>query len=449
MEIENSALMREIEEIIRSTKKPVHFNWVAQIHIGAEFHQAFRVISIDIERDYEKSFADQVMIKLMLPAGTYAKRIYPARSKLDIVLYRFPLNETGGGIDAEAAVQTQRYTAVMVDRGDPIVEANAMNTPTEESLNLSDMVTIDFQLIDKTVEQLRGASVGGVYRSVSAEDVIKTLLVGASQALTTETVQRPRGVDMVEPNNKTVRTHIVVPHGLKLVELPGHIQQKCGGVYSTGLGYYLQDNYWYVYPCYNTKRLNQSVKTLTLINVPSNKFPSIERTYRVDGNNVVALVTGQVSFRDESDARQLTEGNGVRFSDADKFMDSFAELGENKVVVSRGTSTTEVISAARANGNNNVHLSPDAITANPYAQYSEMAKRNGAVLSMVWESSLQSAVFPGMLVKIMYLDSGEIKTNVGVVLKAHHYIHMRGAGMTSNRHYSNTMLSVFVERSPS
>lgn len=448
MEIEDSALMREIQDIIKGTKKPVHFSWVAQIYIGTEPYPAFRVLSVDIVRDYEKNFADQTMIKLLLPAGTYAKRIYPARANLEIALFRYPVQEASNNTDPESTVQAERYTAIMVDRGDPIIEANAMNTPTEESLNLSDMVEIEFQLIDKTIEQLRMVSVGGIYRQCTVDDVIKTVMHNASQSISVDNVRRPRGVDMVEPNNKTEREHIVLHHGLKLVDLPTHIHEKCGGIYSTGLGYYLQDDYWYIYPCYNTKRINQSPKTLTLINVPANKFPGIERTYRVDGNNVVALVTGQVSFRDESDARQLTEGNGVRFSDASKFLEDFAELGSNKALVSRGTNTTEVVSVKRANGNNNTHLSPSAITANPYLEYSEMSRRNGGILSVVWENSLPTAIFPGMLVKMMYLDNEEIKTNVGVVLKAHHYIHMQGQGIMNTRHYSNSMLSVFVERTP-
>lgn len=449
MEIENSALMREITEIISSGSKPVYHSWFAQFHIGTETFSALKVVSVDIIRDYEGSYADQVLLTAMVPAGTYAKRIYPARSNLDVTLIRVPLGEIGDNVNLEDQVSGERYTAILLDKGDPVAEANGSVVPTEDTLNLSAMVQVQFQLIDKTIEQLRMISVGGIYRKVNVEDVLKTLMYGESQKLKVDGLKLPQGVDMVTANNQTVRDHILIPHGTQLTSLPEYVHKKCGGVYSAGIGYYLQDDFWYIYPCYDSKRTTESVRNLTFINVPSNKFPGIERTYRTNGNNTVAIVTGQVKFSDNSDATQLNAGNGVRFSDANKFMGGFTATEGNKTFISRGTNNSEFLAVKRDNGQNNVQLSENPITSNPFAEYSKLSRRSGGFLSLVWENSLPNLIYPGMVVKIMYLDGDEIKTTSGVILKVHHYVHFRGQGMMDTRYYNNSMISVFVQRKAS
>lgn len=446
MEIENSALYREVEAIITSPAKPVHYAWTAQIHTSKETLDVFRVLSIDIVRDYEGNYADQTILTAVIPAGTYAKRVYPARSNLDITVKRVQLHEVSTDVNTETAAQTERYAATLLDKGDPVLEGNGRNTPTEESLNLSALVEIQFQLVDKAVEQLRMVSIGGIYRKTTTEEVVKAVLTKESQAIRVDGAQLPRGVQMVPAGNQQARDHVIIPHGVKLVDLPQYVHTKCGGLYSAGLGYYLQDGYWYVYPCYDTQRIADTRSTLTLINVPSNKFPGAERTYRVDGSNVIAMATGEVKFSDDSDYRQLNSGNGVRFADANVFMSGLTNTSGNKTTISRAANNSEFVAVKRDNGKNNVQLSERSITANPFVEYSKLAARNGGYLSLVWENSLPAVIYPGLMVKLLYLDAGEVKTIIGVVLKAHHYVHTRGQSLMEGRHYTNTMLSLFVQR---
>lgn len=446
MEIEQSSLYREIEQIITSPAKPVSFVWVAQIHANGETHNALKVLSLDIVCDYELKYADEILLTVMLPGGTYAKRIYPYQTTLEITLFKYPLNETGEVGNPNAPLETERYTATLLDKGNPIVEGNASNAPTEDALNLTSMMEIQFQLVNKALEQLRMISVGGKYRYCTVEEVVKAVLTNESKKVQVEGIRLPLGVDMVPASNKAQRDHVILPQGMRLVDVPEYIQAKCGGIYSAGLGYYLQGDYWYVYPCYDTERLNQATQSMTIINVPTNKFPGIERTYRVDGSNTVVMATGQVKLVDDSEAQQLNLGNGVRFADATKFMEGFAKTENNRTVVNRGLNNSEFISTPRENGNNNVQLSENAITANAYVEYSKLARRQGSFLNLVWENSLPALVFPGMMIKVLYLDNDEIREIQGVILKVHHFIHLRGQGMTANRHISNSMLSIFIQR---
>lgn len=446
MEIEQSSLYREVLAVINNGANPVHYTWRADIHVNGEVYPALKVLSIDFSQDYENKYADEIILTVALLGGTYSKRIYPFKDKVDITLYRLPLQEVGDTADTNQKAQSERYTATLIDKGNPLLEANGMNAPSEDSLNLTNIFDVEFQLVNKSLEQMRMMSVGGIYRNSTVEDVVKGILTNESKKVKVEGGRLLKGVDMFEASNKAKRDHIIIPQGTKLVHVPQYVHEKCGGIYSAGMGYYLQSDYWYVYPCYDVTRFTKATTTLTIINIPKNKFPGIERTYRENGSNLVVLATGQVKFNDDSEVQQLNVGNGVRFAKAETFMTNFAKVEGNKAVANRGLNNSEFISTQRANGNNNVQLSSKPINANSFAEYSKLARRQGSIVNMVWENSLPALIFPGMMVKMLYLDSGEIKELYGVTLKAHHYVHTRSPGLTSARHLCSTVLSIFVQR---
>ena len=446
MEIEQSSLWREIESITRSGVKPVHFTYRVEIHVGEETILPLKLLSIDYVQDFELKYADEVIIALAIPGGKYAKRIYPFKDQIEITLFKVPLAEMGDYNDEEAAPQSERYTATLIDTGNPLLEANGMNAPSEEALDLTNVFQIQFQLVNKALEQLRMISVGGIYRNATVEDVIKSVLTVESRKLEVEGSRAPQGVEMVDASNTKVRDHVIVPQGTKLVHLPEYIHYKCGGVYNAGLGYYLYGDYWHVYPCYDTTRFNKAESTFTVINIPKNKMPGVERTYRKDGSNLVVLATGEVRFADDTEEQQLNWGNGVRFADAEKFMEGvLVKTMGNKAIATRGTNTSEFKATDRMSGNNNIHLSTNAIHANAFVEYSRLARRQGCVLSFVWENSLPELVHPGMPTKVLYLLDGELREVYGTVLKAHHFVQMAGEGMTDMRYVCRTMLAVFVE----
>jgi len=446
MEIENSSLYREIQAVLNSPNKPVHFQWKAEIHVNGVTYHPLKVLSIDFAEDYETKYADEIIITLAISGGTYAKRIYPFKDKVDITLFRNPLQETAAVYDTEAGLSSERYAATLIDTGNPIVEGNGSNTPTEESLNLTNIFEISFQLVNKALEQMRMLSVGGVYRNTTTENVVKTILTNESKKVVVDGVRRPVGVDMFPASNMKVRDHVIIPQGTKLVSLPEYVQSKCGGVYSSGLGYYFKKDHWYIYPCYDTTRFNKAPNTLTIINVPRNKLPDVERTYRQDGKNIVIIATGDVKLRDDSESQQLNQGNGVRFADADTFMNGFSKTVNNKTVINRGKNNSEVIAASRASGNNNVHVSNNPINSNPFVEYSKLARRQGNFISLVWENSSPALILPGMMVRVLYMDSEGINDVYGVLLKAHHYAQTKGTGMTDMRYVTRSALSIFTQQ---
>lgn len=446
MELEQSSLYREVQSVLQSPSKPIHYAYTAVVHANELSLVPLKLISLDIVQNFEMNYGDELMVKLLIPGGMYAKKIYPFQANLEITLTRTPLLESSDVNDPDGALQSERYFAQLIDRGSPIIEGNGPNAMDETALDLTNQFELEFQLINKAVELMRVITVGGNFRQTTTEDAVKAILTREIDKLKIEAERRPKGVDMVPASNTKKREHIVIPQATQLVAIPAYIHKHCGGIYSAGLGYYFHGDYWYLYPCYDTKRFTSASRTLTVINVPKNKFPNIERTYKKDNGSLTILATGEAIIRDDSDKQQLNLGNGVRFADANKFMDGFVNTKENKTVAARGKNNSEFTSVKRENGINNVQLSQRAINANPYVEYSALARRQGGVFSLVWENSNPSLIFPGMMSKIMYLDGDEIKEIFGVVLVAHHYVHMRGRAITDTRHVTHTALSIFINQ---
>jgi len=446
MEIEDTGLFTEISSIMALPKiKPFEITAILHTEGNNKNFPATKVVSLDIDRDFEMNYSDSTMITLLLPAGVYANDIYPYQGDIDITLYRLATIPETGEFDRQAAMLVERYTAVLVDTGDKLSEGNYGGLSSKTALDLMETQEVVFQLLDKSLEQMRMASFGISMRLTTAGDALRAIMTSESAKLKLPNARRIKGTDMVPASDTTVREHVIVPQGIRVVDLPMYFQNECGGIYNAGMGYFLAKDYWYIYPMYDTGRFNTAKKTLTIIRVPPKRYPALERTFRVDGSNTVILANGEAQFRGDSDSQQLTFGNGVRFADASKMMEGFSETVDGKTLFSRGDSNSEFTGVPRENGINNIQLSDNPITSNQMVEFSKLARRNGSVMAFLWQNSNGSLIMPGMPVRIFYIANGKIISKFGVVLKSQEYIRMTGEGLLSQGHTANTMISVFLQ----
>ena len=51
-----------------------------------------------------------------------------------------------------------------------------------------------------------------------------------------------------------------------------------------------------------------------------------------------------------------------------------------------------------------------------------------------------------MLIKLLYLDKDDIKQLEGVLLKAHHFVQLRGKGLLQTQYNTQSVLYVFTTR---
>jgi len=227
---------------------------------------------------------------------------------------------------------------------------------------------------------------GGNYPVTTPASVLRVMLGGLGDSLELPLEHKPKAPEIITPDSEAVKNMVVVKQGTNMCDLAGYLQAHYG-LYNTQLGSFYKNQTWYVWPLYNTKRFELAKRTLTLINVPRDRFPDIETTYQVRGSSVVVLLTGDTAFNDNSNRQQNNEGNGTRAVRASAISgDEGRVVDAGQVYLERGTSNTEIKTNDRRSGVNYVPTSTE-VTDNTPRVLSRTATVNGTSAQFTWESS--------------------------------------------------------------
>lgn len=431
MDLMQTPLGDEVTRIIKSRQGNSRIYMDATIHTKFGDIDVLRVLNYDVVREYTKQYSDEISLVAIVPAGQMAYKVYPSRNEVEVTL-------------TSASNAAQRFRAVLKKAIDPTLEANSRELLDEFTMDVQNFEVVEFQLFSKAMEQFSMRSCGGIYRQTKVGDLIRSLLLQESKAVEVEDAYKPLGIDMVDPVDTQPREHIVVPHGTMVFNAPGYIQQHCGGIYSAGLSYYYQDDYWYVFPSFDYKRFEQASRQLVITQIPENKLPSLDYTYMVEGSVVNIICTGGLSLDDNSDTEKRTTGNGVRFTDASTFFEKGVEVIGNKALVSRGKHNSEFVSTKQKTELNNVVISPERISANTMYQSSKLAAKEGVRIQLVWQNSDPSLIRPGMQTKIFYFKDGKVSQMNAVVIGTQTSISYEGQGLVSGRFSRNTAIYLFA-----
>lgn len=443
MALETSSLQEEIGRIMNDGAKPISAHWECRIETPDGEVIPIKLMSLDIQRKYTENFTDHTILSVILGFGTFTHLVYPYKNDLTVLMTRRPLSENGEVLE-DVEISSRRYKAILLTDSSEALKNSVSTSGDKETGDRGNILDVQFQLLDEAVEQVRLMSAGGVYTNAVPGNVVRHIVTELSSTIEVSDEDAVYGVDMVPPDNQNVREHIVIPHGTKVYDLPAYVQDMAGGIYNAGLGFYLQNGRWYLYPELATNRFDQASKTLTVINVPPSRYSNIERTYRKTNNQTIILSTGDVSHLDASSIAQLNFGTGTRYTDPDRVLDGFGETKGNRTRLQRGKNNSEYQVNQREDGLVNAPVSSEGITANPYAQATRLARRQGSYLQLVWENSDPDAIYPGMPAKFMYLSEGEVVVYVGIVVGAQHYVYNSHKGLVVGTHRCNSALALFV-----
>lgn len=446
MAIEASVLWQEVRRIAAEGVKPISFRWELTIHVKGKDIKPYYVESVDLTRNYVKNHADVWIVRFALGPGTYNKDILPNKSILEATLRKIPLEEGVNTPDKESDIQTVRFRAIPIDTKSSQVEGNSVVADNTESADIGTIDSISFQLIDPVVERLRMVSVGGIYRSSKPGDLLRSILGHHSKKYSKDGNLGCLGVDIAEGDNPDVRDHYIIPHSTPLFNVPMYVHETCGGVYSGGFAFYYQDRMWYVFPPYDITRYDRSTASATIINIPKDRLPESDRTYRKTPTQVIIIATGETAHIDLSDHRQLNQGNGVRFVDARNVLEGFLSVDGNKASVDRTKNMNEFVMNNRETGLNMIVESTNRITDNYRLEYSKLAFRNGAFIQVVWENSKESLLYPGMPIKYMYLENNVAHELYGILVGVDSMSSAATPGPAPKRHVTKTALTLFVNQ---
>jgi hypothetical protein len=442
MMIENSPLYKVADDIMNQPGTAHVSQHIRLILPNKETYDPISLIAVNITRDYVGAFGDVLTCSATVGLGDYSRIIYPNRVGLEAVISEQLLIQGHPTVDSSIPRKSKKYYALLLDQGGSPTVGQGAEKKDQETLNLQQLVTIHFQLIEKVLEPFTASLVGGTYRDTTVAEVLLTAATNAMAALKLEQEDKLIGMDIFQADSTVFFKQILIPHDTSVEKLPALLQRKFG-LFNAGIGHYVQNGHWYVYPLHNTSCYGKSHRSLSIFVLPKRKYRGATQTYDDQNGVVRVLATGEVSFADDSGSNYLEEGNGVRYVDTQSLISDGIRVENNQVKVSRSTNNREIISDKPTHGVNNSKMADEKIVTNAFVQYSKLAARKGGILVCQWQNSDVSLLHPGMPVKVTYADEQGTKLVYGV-LHACQQSSSRVGDVKNSVFMNNAKLTVFV-----
>lgn len=452
-DIEKTALWTDIRDIITSGIKPVKMNYQGMLHTEFEDIPVMKIISFDLVRDYANNIGDVIHLTFKMLLGEYAVRLYPYRGNLEFSIKRTTLDDQGGAADPNIPITIERYKATFLVDDNPIVAASELEHMDKESLNKISVVDVKLQLLNRSLEPIRIKTVTSVYKKATPMQLIHALLGGESMRITIDGKPAIDGIDIVEPDNQEPQDHVVLPNGTLITSIPTFLQERMGGVYSTGIGNYLQTykgkKLWFVYPLYRTNRFDKSKDNRVIIYaLPQERFPNLDRTYLENGSVVSILASSGKKYSDSADVGYMNDGVGFRMVDARALMNKPVKITADGIQAERTSLNHEVAALSRKDGLNFAPSLNSGPSGNPFKEYSKINARGVARLDFIWEHANPDLLYPGMPCKYMFVDNGEIVSLTGTVQYMQSLTELQGNGTTSNTYHTSAVVTLLIQQKP-
>lgn len=448
MEIQDTLLQRHIVDInTYGAKDSIHRYECKILAAGREVPALF-VDEFEQNRNYFENYTDVTRIRVAIVAGDYNRYIVPNREEIKVTIKRIPL--TPGMSPSESKVRSikeQTFIGTLYEMNSAMVEGNTMHDANPVKLNDIDFTVVNIRLRDETHENIRKRTVGGIFRDTNGANIIKTILTAVSKEGLNDNETGILGVDIAPGFSTEKREQILIPHMTPLAKFPRVVNEESGGLYPLGFRYYLQDRYWYIFAPFDVNKSDQGKRTLVIVNVPPNRMANPEVSYRLQDRTITILATGKTKFQDLSEDARLNEGAGIRFVDANKILEDYASVENNKAVVKKANNVTEAVNDTIAKDKDNlVSQSSVKITSQYNLQYSTLAARNGALIQTVWEAADISYLYPGMGVKYLYLAGNRVEEKVGILISVNSISRRTNQNQGEARFSQSASLTIFVDR---
>lgn len=387
------------------------------------------------------------VVDVEIPFDVYTRDVYPHRAGLKMILYtKHYTFENGLPVTNE---YSRVYKAVMIDEAELALAGNSSEITNPDVQAQIPPRTVSFELIDVAIEQLRGMTLGKPLRNQIQMDALRTYLHAGIDQLDVEDSNAIRGVDIVDPEDDTIYPVYIIPSFVRMSHIPHYFQRQLYGFYKSGMGSYIYRGIWYIFPKFNLEQFEERPDTLTVVNVPENRYPGIESTFfTVDGKTTV-LATGKVTTIDDTETEQLNRGNGIRYGRAaniffDEHTVNPGEITELEFEYER--SVEEFAVSTREDGFNYLRGTKRRITGNDFSQSEELALGVGRYISIIWENSDPNLLYPGIPVRFLYETENGVETKYGL-LHGMETTNTRVGNMPSELKFtSSTELLIYMER---
>lgn len=416
--LDNNPFAYEVTEVSKKGKTNTASYIEAVLTTSKGTIKVLNATSMNRYRDYLEDFTQKLIITINTSLGDYEKLLLSDTSAITmtVTVYEIGFN-SAFSISALANPKQFTYKAKLLEIDSSQI---SQNNPMSNNPNIGNLTFKEFsvQLLEPCFESVSIRTVGGVFRTTNGVDLIKTLLTNFSTDDEVDAITNVKGVDVVSGYNEEPVEQIIIPHMTPLTKAISLINDNCKGIYPTGFSFFLQNNLWYIFPPYDLDRFNKTNRTITVVNLPKDRLPGIEKTFFNSTTKLIVLSTRDSVVVDNREAKVFNEGSSIRFVDGDKLFNGLGTVADNKFLVNAGDNVNELALEARTDSMNVLRPTQTRSTSNKNKELSKLAKSRGFYMQLVWENSDDSLLHPGMPAKILFLKDNKPASATGVLIES-------------------------------
>lgn len=395
----------EVKSIILASPDLDRSSWYKMtILVNGENYPIDTLETVSIVRDFNGKMSDTIKIVFNINLKTYIKEIKPFKDDLKVLLE----------YDVPGSISRDEYRLIIA-----IEDANvsADNMVSDDDTLEKGITTIHGECVDDSIIFLKQQNIGIILKNSTVETCLAAVVDKALNKVTAKFGVGKKNISIVNPDNKRVYEHIVIPATMKVTHLPMYLQEKLGGVYNGSINsyFYRHNNSLksYIFPLYRSNLLKSTGKKLIVIAANPGLLTSMVRaTYSVNANDDVKILVLQKQKLDDDKTLLLVKGGALKGIDANTVRGRPVTISKEGIEI-KATSMFRKMKEELADDLSNViNVKP---TDNFYEPRSKVLKNKLAKVIVQWDFSNANLLYPYMPVIYLEETKGEMLMREGML----------------------------------
>lgn len=408
-------LSSDINQILNTANPNQSINLYATLHTPEDDIDIKFLEAVTFHRDYNSSIGDYIMVEFRVTVDVYKGYIEPYRDNMELTLYGYYGNNSTKDTETDAWPYEERFKMYLINQTD--TQGDKLDNLSKSDMGIAGFKIIRAQCLYRELEVLRTVTTQGIIKNVSIEDYLTWLYFiddGSYGSVSGEPITYTSYV--YPPNNTSPINHLVIPSGTKVMSVPKYIQEDNVGVYKGEIGTYFQkiyanstlgngesnQNVIFVYPLYNKDMFDETsspAKKLMIIYPANHMWDSSPNNYKVDGDTIKILPSGNIQVDDTGENEISNKGAGYISNNPMSVLSRNLEVSDSEAMAEPSDSLSAIHVQDKRDGM--IYTPTLRNVANEYILLSELSKATMCSYIVKWKFCDMNLIYPGMPVNIV------------------------------------------------
>ncbi|UQT03515.1 putative virion structural protein [Serratia phage vB_SmaM-Kodama] len=442
----NSALLRKQAMEITGSGSYPRFRFRLIFTLPRRKLEVTRVIEKYTEADYVSSFTHDTEMRIAVITSDY-NLLYANRDNLNAVLIQEQVDPVSSTPITSGLRYNTQFKVILKDNTVAQMSSDSSLTTAPYSDGKDELRMVRIQLVDPIAVSMNTKYAQGIFRYAKPSDVLKGMILSQTKIDSDQGLPPLLSLDMVDPENdgqSDIVGDVIIENGTRMVGLAAFIQDQITGIYNHGIGSFIQNQRWYIYPIFNTRRYTKTTRRLTIIQSTSLMIPASDRSFKMVGNDITVVCAGAVKMQDLSVSNSINGETAMHFTRASGFLDNPTINDNNQSVYNRQEISADITAEPRKDKRTMANVK--GVTDNLARVQSELASKRGMVMVTTWQRSDIRLLTPGMPVRVYYDNGGNVTALEGVLIQANEQWTGEQPGLLANTMKSAAALFLYLEK---